>query len=1028
MRNLLWKFVALVGVAGIGFMVVLQVMEGLSDVPDLSSSQAAAASDEPGRTEQPSPEPDPIPSLPPLETKETVALANPFPPMAEQNPADAVQPYEDSRVPVPVGDPTFPTPEIGEPTPLETPSQFPPTPTPAEFPAPELGRTELPILVPTTEESAAPSLEAFSDGPSTPESPGFPEVPGPTPATAPEPLPKPSLGENNPFTDPTPTPSNGEPQTQETAFDPYEPLPESTPSLAPTPAPESPIEPVSSQIPAEPTTSESSFNLAFPPPEPMPEPASPSFPPGDAPETAATEGQPLIAPVPETPEKSDPLDNPPPLPAPNKTPAPTTQADPPRQETSPDPFTPKKSPSSVPPLPAPSTNEAPGRAKVRTPSANQPNQPPLAPPAFPEPPPPTTLPRPEPPSVPKPPPASLTPMPPVERPSREVKPLPNITMPLVEERETPVSSKGPNCAVPKDPNCAIPVVAVGEAPPARTSPERASFVDPLDQLTFPDSPPSRSKVPEHTKPEHHLVPAANNVPSVSEISREPRQDPRSLPEISPSPLNANPKAPLTSIPQTVSNASASQENPTAPRTLESLPLSGPQQPKLKIEKTAPPKAVLNQPMIYHILVRNIGASAAHQVVVEDQVPEGTTLTGTIPRGEMANNRLVWRLGVLNPGEEKKIAVRVIPTKEGQVGSVAKVSFVAEVAARTVVASPKLNLEMSGPGNAIVGDALTYHFEIENTGSGDASKVFLRNVLPKGLSHPSGDDLEYEVGLLKAGEKKEIDLTLNAAKAGEFSTKALLVGAGGLKTETSAKVKILGDRLTITRTGPKRRYVGRRASYSNTLVNQSERKVQAVRVVESVPAGMEFVKASAGGQFDPNNRTVTWTIAELGPKANQLLQLELLAKAEGPQASQVTAFDPNGSRAVVKSETTVDGYTALRLDVAEYNDPVDVGEQVGLRVVATNRGTRATSNAVVKLTIPEEMEFVSAKGPVDFKRDGQTLTFNPIPSLDARGEMAFDLVLKSAKPGDARLRLEISSDQMAKPLLRDEGIRILAKRP
>ncbi|MCA9070042.1 MAG: hypothetical protein KDA84_14015, partial [Planctomycetaceae bacterium] len=255
-----------------------------------------------------------------------------------------------------------------------------------------------------------------------------------------------------------------------------------------------------------------------------------------------------------------------------------------------------------------------------------------------------------------------------------------------------------------------------------------------------------------------------------------------------------------------------------------------------------------------------------------------------------------------------------------------------------------------------------------------------------------------------------------------------VGSGGLKSEASTQVKILGDRLTITRTGPKRRYVGRRASYSNTIVNQSERKVQGVRVVESVPTGMELVQASAGGQYDPNNHTVSWTIAELGPKANQLLQLELLAKTEGPKASQVTAFDPNGSRAVVKSETTVDGYTALRLDVAEYNDPVDVGEQVGLRVVATNRGTRATTNAIVKLTLPEEVEFVSAKGPVDFKRDGQTLTFNPIPSLEARGKMTFDLVLKSVKAGDARLRLEIGSDQMPKPLLREEGIRILAKRP
>ena len=108
--------------------------------------------------------------------------------------------------------------------------------------------------------------------------------------------------------------------------------------------------------------------------------------------------------------------------------------------------------------------------------------------------------------------------------------------------------------------------------------------------------------------------------------------------------------------------------------------------------------------------------------------------------------------------------------------------------------------------------------------------------------------------------------------------------------------------------------------------------------------------------------------------------------------------------------------------------MDVGQEVNLRVVATNRGTRAASRVVVKLQIPQELEFVSAKGPVDFKHEGGTLTFNPVESLQGRTELEFDLVLKSVKAGDARLRLEIASEQTTKPLTREEGIRILANRP
>src|SRR5690606_12686404 len=122
----------------------------------------------------------------------------------------------------------------------------------------------------------------------------------------------------------------------------------------------------------------------------------------------------------------------------------------------------------------------------------------------------------------------------------------------------------------------------------------------------------------------------------------------------------------------------------------------------------------------------------------------------------------------------------------------------------------------------------------------------------------GSDLEYEVGLLKAGEVKEIDLTVNATKAGEFANKAVITAASGAQKEAIAKIQILGDRITITRTGPKRRYVGRTASYSNTIANLSDAKISPVHVVEVIPAGMDFVEASAGGKFDPQKRTVTWS--------------------------------------------------------------------------------------------------------------------------------------------------------------------------
>src|SRR5437667_134463 len=73
---------------------------------------------------------------------------------------------------------------------------------------------------------------------------------------------------------------------------------------------------------------------------------------------------------------------------------------------------------------------------------------------------------------------------------------------------------------------------------------------------------------------------------------------------------------------TIGAADAAPDEPAAPKA---------EPPRIEIEKTAPATAVLGRPMIYQIHVRNVGHNAAHQVVVEDVVPEGVKIDGSIPQ-------------------------------------------------------------------------------------------------------------------------------------------------------------------------------------------------------------------------------------------------------------------------------------------------------------------------------------------------------------------------------------------------------------
>ncbi|MEZ6045479.1 MAG: hypothetical protein R3C11_07830 [Planctomycetaceae bacterium] len=196
-----------------------------------------------------------------------------------------------------------------------------------------------------------------------------------------------------------------------------------------------------------------------------------------------------------------------------------------------------------------------------------------------------------------------------------------------------------------------------------------------------------------------------------------------------------------------------------------------QKPEVTLNKIAPETVVLGEPMVYQIIVKNVGGSLARNVVVDDRIPRGTKLMGTKPQAQLdpETKKLVWELGDLPAGEEVKIAVRVEPTSEGEIGSVSTVNFVAEIGSKTKVTAPKVDFDFVGPesGTAEIGQSVLFKYMVKNTGSADAEQVIIRNLIPEALSHPAGNDLEYEIGTLKAGEEKEVKLMVMAVPVGRM---------------------------------------------------------------------------------------------------------------------------------------------------------------------------------------------------------------------------------------------------------------------
>ena len=79
--------------------------------------------------------------------------------------------------------------------------------------------------------------------------------------------------------------------------------------------------------------------------------------------------------------------------------------------------------------------------------------------------------------------------------------------------------------------------------------------------------------------------------------------------------------------------------------------------------------------------------------------------------------------------------------------------------------------------------------------------------------------------------------------------------------------------------------------------------------------------------------------------------------------------------------------------------------------------------MVRCTLPPELEYVGAQGPTKPEKLGADLVFAPIAGMEPKAEAIFKVKARAKKAGDARVRVEVSSDQHRRPIVKEEATRI-----
>jgi uncharacterized repeat protein (TIGR01451 family) len=452
-------------------------------------------------------------------------------------------------------------------------------------------------------------------------------------------------------------------------------------------------------------------------------------------------------------------------------------------------------------------------------------------------------------------------------------------------------------------------------------------------------------------------------------------------------------------------------------------LEGVQSPSLSIQKLAPPEIQVGKRCTFAIRVQNSGQRTAQDVRIHDEIPAGTELVGTSPRATVSGTQVTWELGTLSVGEERTVEMELVPTEEGELGSVATVTLAAQASAKARCTKPELALRLSSLPQVHVGEQQLVQIEISNPGTGVAMGVMLTETVPAGVSHEAGPALEFEVGTLAPGESRRLELVLTAEQAGQISNVMTARSDSGLQVEASCEFAVIAPALQVGVEGPERRFLERPATYQVSVENSGTAPAKEVQLVTHLPKGMQFVSANNLGEYDAATHSVYWSLAELPANERGTVELVTLPIEAGQHSLQIASKARDGLNAEAQKEVLVEGIAALMFEVVDRDDPIEVGGETSYDIRVLNQGSKAAGNVQVVAILPPGLRAISGQGDTRNTIQGDRVVFAPLSQLAPKAESVFRIHAQGVRAGDQRIRVQITTDEIREPITKEESTRV-----
>jgi uncharacterized repeat protein (TIGR01451 family) len=324
-------------------------------------------------------------------------------------------------------------------------------------------------------------------------------------------------------------------------------------------------------------------------------------------------------------------------------------------------------------------------------------------------------------------------------------------------------------------------------------------------------------------------------------------------------------------------AAARQPLPSAPAApMPTPPAAAPPAavPKavLRLRKTGPAQAPLNDIIQFHLEVTNVGTADAVNVEVRDSLPSGLQY---LPRpGEQAGSNLIWpAVAALRPGKTWRAEYSAIAKEVGDQENVAQATAGGDLRERASwkvrVHEPKLAVTVTRPQKALLNAPTKYEITISNNGVVALTGVEVFDELPEGATfvrasdggRPQDGRIHWLLGNAPPGRSRSVTVELKVAKEGEVVNKVTAKADRGVTAHAEAKTQFEGAAGIHVEIDAKDKLpVGGESDYVIRVMNRGTGAAKNLQLTAVVPEQLQVV--SKEGPTEAVQEKQTFTFAPL----------------------------------------------------------------------------------------------------------------------------------------------------------------------